>query len=95
MSIEKRSVSLKEFIEGGEHQGFGKSRIEEMARKQLEENKDYVHNVRNTQYVISVGSIRAYFATPPPPPEVVEPPSVVEPPKATPVQRKPATPKKR
>lgn len=95
MAIEKRNISLKEFIESGDAGSFGKTQIEEMARRRMEKDEDYVHNVRKIKYVVSVGSIRAYFAPASPPPEVVESQVTTESPKIKPVQKKKSSTKKK
>ena len=58
----RETMSLSDFIDNADHVGFGKRAIEEMAKKQLEQKKDYNHIVRNTMFIIPKGTIARYFA---------------------------------
>ena len=81
------TITLKDFLDRGDHAGFSKVQIIQMAAEQLKRGEDYMHIVRGECFRIQQGSIGAILN----PPEVVPEP-VVEPPKPAEAPRPPITP---
>lgn len=70
-------ITLKDFLDRGDHPGFSKVQIIQMAAEQLKRDEDYMHIVRGECYRIQKGSIGAIL-NPPEPPEA-QPVPIVEP----------------
>ena len=72
------TITLKDFLDRGDHPGFSKVQIIQMAAEQLKRGEDYMHIVRGECFRIQQGSI------------VPEP--IVEPSKPVEAPRPPITP---
>jgi len=54
-------ITLKDFLDTGDHPGIGKAQIVQQAVAQFEKNEDYLIIVRENHYRIQKGSVMSYI----------------------------------